>query len=230
MGPVRLIDVSPGVWLVAADAPLDRYGEAAIKRGLGDLAWVSRAAMAHEAVVEAFIGASAVLPMKLFTIFTSDARALEHVTRERSRIDALLKRVTNHVEWGVRVVLDRAMAGEPRGRGPRESAARAASGAAFLARKKAQRDAATKLARHAREIGSDVYDDLAAFARIARRRSAAEMPSRGGPLLLDAAFLVPKAKAARFTKRVARRTRDLAREGFRVTVSGPWPPYSFVQE
>ncbi|HEX3704154.1 MAG TPA: GvpL/GvpF family gas vesicle protein, partial [Vicinamibacterales bacterium] len=150
-------------------------------------------------------------------------------TRERSRIDALLKRVSNHVEWGVRVVLDRAMAA-PRGRGPHESAARAASGAAFLARKKAQRDAATRLARQAREIGSEVYDDLAAFARIARRRPAADVATRGGPLLLDAAFLVPKAQAARFTKRVARRTRDLAREGFRVTVSGPWPPYSFVQE
>ena len=54
-----------------------------------------------------FIAAPAVVPMKLFTIFTSDARALDHIARERSRIDAVLKRVTNHLEWGVRVVLDR---------------------------------------------------------------------------------------------------------------------------
>ena len=71
-GRVRLLDVEPGLFMAVADAPLDRYGEAAIARGLGDLDWVSRAAVAHEAVIESFVGETAVLPMKLFTIFTSD--------------------------------------------------------------------------------------------------------------------------------------------------------------
>src|SRR5438034_760114 len=78
-GRVRLLDLDRGLYLVAADVPLARYGEAAIERGLSDLDWVSRAAVAHEAVVESFIDATAVLPMKLFTIFNNDARAIEHV-------------------------------------------------------------------------------------------------------------------------------------------------------
>src|SRR5947207_6816428 len=110
MGPVRLVDVDRGLYLAVADAPLTRYGEAAINRGLSDLDWVSRAAIAHESVVESFIDPTAVLPMKLFTIFTSDARALEHVSAQRAHIDAVVKRVANHQEWGVRVVLDRAPA------------------------------------------------------------------------------------------------------------------------
>ena len=108
--PVRLLDVERGLWLAVADAPLSRYGEATINRGLADLSWVSRAALAHEEVIESFIGETAVLPMKLFTIFTSDARALEHIAAQRMRIAALVKRVGNHQEWGVRVVLDRARA------------------------------------------------------------------------------------------------------------------------
>src|SRR4029079_119227 len=76
-------------------------------RALADLAWVSRAAVAHEAVVESFIAETAVLPMKLFTIFTSDERAVAHVRAERQRIAAFVKRVSNHQEWGMRVVLDR---------------------------------------------------------------------------------------------------------------------------
>ena len=32
MGSVRLLDVDRGMWLVVADAPLDRYGEDAINR------------------------------------------------------------------------------------------------------------------------------------------------------------------------------------------------------
>src|SRR5947208_3620245 len=72
-GPIRQLDLDKGRWLVVADAPLDRYGEAAISRRLSDLEWVSRAAVAHEAVIESFIDTAALLPMKLFTIFSSDA-------------------------------------------------------------------------------------------------------------------------------------------------------------
>lgn len=229
MGRVRLVDVAPGLWLVVADAPLDKYGEDAINRGLTNLDWVSRAAVAHESVVEAFIGASAVVPMKLFTIFTSDARALDHVTRERPRIDAVLKRVTNHLEWGVRVVLDRPKAPAGKGR-PSRPVTGGASGAAFLTRKKAQRDATKELAERAREVVEGLYDRLAAEARLAQRRSASELPVQGGPLLLDAAFLLPKTRSAKFEKLATRAARDLGPQGYRVTVSGPWPAYSFIQE
>src|SRR5919201_469967 len=110
MGPVRLIDVDRELFLAVADAPLDLYGEAAINRRLSDLDWVSRAAVAHEAVVESFIDASAVLPMKLFTMFMNDARAVAHVRGDRQRILSLAKRVANQHEWGIRVILDRARA------------------------------------------------------------------------------------------------------------------------
>src|SRR5258705_10401305 len=86
MGPVRLLDVEDGLFAAVAGAPLDRYGEAAINRGLSDLDWVSRAAVAHDAVVQSFIGETAVVPLKLFTLFTTDERAVEHVRAERRRI------------------------------------------------------------------------------------------------------------------------------------------------
>ena len=119
-GAVRLVDVSRSGtrgmrrWLVVADVPLDRFSEAAINHRLHDLDWVARAAVAHEAVVESFVDAAALVPMKLFTIFTNDERALEHIAGERERVQTVLKRVAHHDEWGVRVVLDRARAVAPR--------------------------------------------------------------------------------------------------------------------
>src|SRR5215468_10178861 len=92
-GPARLLDLGRGLYLVVADVPLARYGEAAIERGLGDLEWVSRAAVAHEAVVESLIDAPAVLPMKLLTIFNSDERAIAHMLEDRPRLEALAKRI-----------------------------------------------------------------------------------------------------------------------------------------
>jgi hypothetical protein len=228
MGPVRLLEVERGLFMAVADAPLARYGEAAINRGLSNLAWVSRAAVAHEAVVESFISETAVLPMKLFTIFTSDDRAIEHVRAERQRIAAAVKRVANHQEWGVRVALDRARAAAATPK--KRASAGTRTGVAYLTRKKALRDAAMELATHAHETVAALYDRLAARSRLGKRRLAGDLPAQGGPLLLDAAFLVPRARAKSFQALLARESRSLARHGYGMTVSGPWPPYSFVQD
>ena len=221
---------SLSAWLVVADAPLDKYGEEAINRGLSDLDWVARTAVAHEAVIESFVAAAAVLPMKLFTIFASDDRAREHIGRER-RLDAVVERVANHQEWGVRVVLDRAGAqSAAHGSARSRKAAQPLSGQSFLLRKKAERDASAELARRAQETTLDFYERLSTFAREAKRRAAGELPVEGGPLLLDAAFLVPAKKSARFREEVGRQAQALGRYGYHVSLTGPWPPYSFVQD
>lgn len=227
---VRWLEVGRGQFLAVADVKSRDYGSAAINQRLSNLDWVSRAAMAHEAVLESLAPRATVLPMKLFTIFTSDERAIADVGRNRARIDAMVKRVAGHAEFGVRVVLDRAKA-MARRRSNGASTKRAAStGISYLTRKKAQRDAETELSTHAHETVAELYDRLSRRARLARRRSASELPMEQGPLLLDAAFLVPRGKARAFRADVAREARALSKHGYGLTLTGPWPPYTFVQD
>jgi hypothetical protein len=183
-------------------------------------------------VVESFIDQRAVLPMKLFTIFTSDDRALNQVRGDRRQVDAMVKRVANHIEWGVRATLVRPGAKAAKSVAPRRpSPTKAArTGVAYLSRKKVQRDAAVELAEHARETVAELYDRLAARSRLARRRMASELPAQSGPLLLDGAFLVPRSRATAFRALVTREARRLGRVGYQVTLSGPWPPYTFVKD
>jgi hypothetical protein len=113
--PPRLLAAGGGLWLVVSTAPLSQYGAEEIQSRLSDLSWVSDRALAHEAVVEHFTGvteAAAVLPLKLFTLFSSGERALAYVGENRERIDRSLDRVAGRVEWGVRVRLDDARARE----------------------------------------------------------------------------------------------------------------------
>src|SRR5262249_28317291 len=132
-------------WLVVADAPLDRYSEGEINRRLSDIDWVSRAAVAHEAVVEKFIDAPAVLPMKLFTIFGNDQRAVESVHLDALRMAVLVKRVVHQYEWGVRVMLDRAGALRAERPATRAGGRAASPGARYLVTKKAKRDQEAEL-------------------------------------------------------------------------------------
>ena len=82
----------PRWWLVVSSVPARHYDTAALDRGLRRLDWVGARALAHEAVVEHFLTASAVLPMRLFSLFTSDERAIQHVARDKRRIARVLAR------------------------------------------------------------------------------------------------------------------------------------------
>jgi hypothetical protein len=208
---------------VVSDAPLDVFGEAPLAGHLTDLDWVSRAAVAHDAVVERFITADAVLPMKVFTIFTSDERALAQTRSDWDRIESALEDVTGQVEWGLRLMFDQKKAT------PARPMPRASTGRGYLLAKQKERTETVAHRRLVRRRAAGVVSALAAIARDVKERPLATAATSGSRLLLDAAFLVPRTRERRFRAAVARETRRLAPEGYAVHLSGPWPPYSFVE-
>ena len=227
-GRPRAIDAGGGLWLVAADAPLERYGEKPIERGLRDLAWVSSVAVPHEAVVEHVARNGTVVPMKLFTLFRSDARALEHVAKRRKRIDRLVERIEGREEWGLRVLLDETAALR-RARDEAQAVAPGAPGAAFLLRKKKEHDLAREVIEHARDRADGLFELLAVQADDARRRPPP--PGEVGKrVLLDAAFLLQRKKVKAFQTKVRAEAKKLADRDYQLTLTGPWPAYTFVSD
>jgi hypothetical protein len=229
LSPPRALDIGEGLWLIVAGAPLSEYGSAEIQRQLSDLSWVSDRALAHEAVIEHFAEAGAVLPMKLFTLFASDERAAAHVRDDRRRLDRVLDRVDGRVEWGVRIRLDDTRAREVLAAEAREGGGQS-SGTAFLLRKKLEQDASRELAGRLRAEMDTTFAELAAGASEAVRREPAAAPEAGGRLLLDAAFLVPTRQGEEFEAIVERCAARLAPRACDVTLTGPWPPYNFIEE
>ena len=136
--------------------------------------------MAHEPMIEHFSGAGAVLPMKLFTLFASDERAMANIRDPASGSAAPSSGWSGRVEWGVRICLDDVRAREVLAAEARESGAQS-SGKAFLLRKKREQDAARELAGRLRVEMDDTFDELAAGAAEAVRREPAAAPESGGP-------------------------------------------------
>ena len=228
-GPVRLLDAGRALWLVVSDVPLSRFGSAPLEAGLRNLEWVSSCAVGHERVVEHFVGHGAVLPAKLFTIFTTDAAAVARVDAHRAALTRAFDRVQGRDEWGVRVKFDEARALQDVQARAKRKAPGARPGTGFLVLKKAQNEAARRLLDEARGQADDAFARLGALAHDARRRtpSATELRAR---LLLDAAFLVSRGTAPRFRAAVERLATTLSGRGYEITLTGPWPPYSFVTE
>lgn len=224
-----VLPVGRSLWIVAAEAPLERYGPAPLETALRDMQWVAEVAVAHEAVVEHFARQpkATVIPMKLFTMFSTPERAVQETRSRRRDLTPVLKRVAGCEEWGVRVTR-RAGAVSSRRTGARTTG-RATSGAAFLAAKKQSRDDAREAVRAAAAAAEDAFEALAAIARDARRRDDAPEGATAPPLL-DAAFLVPAGRRARFTSMARRLAAGSAKAGAQMTLTGPWPAYNFVQD
>jgi hypothetical protein len=227
-GPVRALDAGDRLWLIVADVGDRQYGEAAIAAGLKNIGWVSQRAVAHEAVVEQFLSAAALLPMQLFAIFTSDERALAHVARDRRRIERILARVGGHVEWGLRLTWDEQAVRASVEQAHRGAAKPAASGSAYLARKRDLLDVNRSQLTGARAEATRLHAALQKHARRAVRRAATEQAAPGSRLLLDAAYLVPAKRAAAFRTALRQGTRKLKTTGIAASLSGPWPPYNFI--
>src|SRR5262249_32352084 len=150
MGGLRVLQAASDLWLVAADAPLTQYGGAPIERGLRDLDWVALRGAAHARGVEHFPRRRTTLPLKLFTLFTDDARAPADVGAGQARIRRVLDRVAGRQEWGVRVRLDAQLARRTLRRPHAGGPDGAHAGTRFLLRKKHERDAAQALVREGR--------------------------------------------------------------------------------
>jgi hypothetical protein len=226
-GPVRALAAGNGLWLVVADAPLSRYGSGPVEARLRDLEWVAACAAAHEAVVEFAARSAATIPLKLFTLFNGDERAVEHIDRMRPTVDRVLSRVAGRQEWGVRVRLDDVQA-RRRGVATAQRATRGmTSGTRFLMVKKQQHAAVREALARGRDDVEAAFESLADLSDDTRRRPP-DTVDGAAHLVLDAAFLLAPTRLARF-KKVARATATrLARHGYELTLSGPWPPYNFV--
>lgn len=213
------------LWLMTADVPLAAYGPEHLEARLRDLEWVSETAIAHEAVVEHFARGrgAVVVPMTLFTMFSSTEKAIEEVGQGRATIERAMKHIAGSEEWGIRIA--RKPGATPPGASGKTS--RPTTGAAFLTARKEARDATSSVRMAALAAADAAFDRLGRHARDARRRERRQEPGANPPLL-EAAFLVAAGARARFKAEARRQAAACAAAGAELTLTGPWPAYNFV--
>ena len=84
----RPLAIGSSLWVIAADVPLSRYAAPELDERLRDINWVADVALQHESVVGYFasLRGTTVVPMKLFTMYSTEARALADLTSRRRDI------------------------------------------------------------------------------------------------------------------------------------------------
>jgi hypothetical protein len=207
-----------GITALVSEVPREHYDETALSARLEDVEALGALARAHEAVLQEALAAGAVLPFRLCTIYSSPERLEAMLERERTALTAALDRVTGMHEWGVKAFL----------RKPDPAAAvPAASGAEYLDRMRARRDAV--------DAGDTVVAEI--HARLTERAAASalgrphdrRLSGRDAEMVLNAAYLVPEDGANAFRDFVGELSRRHDGDGVELELTGPWPAHHFVE-
>ena len=219
-GAPRVIQIERDTWAVVADAPLDRFSGERLEDDLQDVEAISRHAVAHASVVEFFFRRSPVIPLKMFTLFSTDARLCEHLRRRRSQLARLFAELEGLEEWGIRVV-----AGEVEATG----VTTLKSGRDYLQiKKRLQADNAAPPRSSVRVMTAALGSLKRLSSRLRNERFPP--PSRGRPFVIGASFLVEATRRGEWKKAVAKAAAALEKQGHRLEMTGPWPPYHFVSK
>ncbi|MFI0369683.1 GvpL/GvpF family gas vesicle protein [Actinomadura sp. 1N219] len=240
--PVRGV-VEGGLTALVSTVRLEEYGEAALRANLEDLAWLEATARAHHAVVDRAAHAAPTAPVRIATIYRDDARVAEVLAAQGARFGEVLDGIAGRSEWGVKAY---AAAGAPYGAedvadpggglapsaepltGPNPGTEPGGVGTAYLQRRQRERRRREDAGRRAAERAADVHAALAGHAVASRHHPPQDprLSGRPGAQILNVAYLLDEERVEGFLA-VARTAADRL-PGVEVEVTGPWPPYSFI--
>jgi gas vesicle protein GvpL/GvpF len=217
--------------LLATRVPRAEFDEAPLRRNLNDLAWLERVARAHEAVLATALQHATVVPLRLSTIFASESSATHMLEQHADRLRAALASLDGRQEWSVKLLvhLDKLIAAIAADDAP-EAADAPSAGAAYLLRRRAEREHRELAARLGASMAHDVHARLADWAIDAVLRPAQnrELSGHEGEMLLNGAYLVETAKVPQLRELVEELRDRHAGVGARIQLTGPFPPYNFV--
>ncbi|MFI8291662.1 GvpL/GvpF family gas vesicle protein [Streptomyces sp. NPDC085614] len=225
----------PELAFAASRVPAEDFGESALKQHFEDVGWLEDTARAHHGVVEALAARTAVLPLRMATVYQDAERARQALSRRRKYFAERLALLRDHTEYGVKIYLapspSSSSEGEPDdgppGSGPGASPDTATPGRSYLRQRRAQH-----AAREARDVqaGEAAAHVEAAGARHATGvvRHPVQRSALSGPLenILNNAYLVPDGETERFRAAVLEAAAPYT--ALRIELTGPWAPYSFA--
>jgi hypothetical protein len=218
----------------------DGYAPDALETASGEVDWLSPRAMAHDRVLTWASDKGAVVPLPMFSLFSS-ADAVRRMLRDRaSELSRTLERLARGREYALRVYrVDSELLAAMTSLSPRlaelaATAAASAPGQRYLLERKLETEKKAEMRATTQQLVDEIVGQLAPSSLSHVRSSIprvsdAEGASRG-VLVLNAAFFVAPASLESFQRTLTALVERLGAKGLRFDFTGPWPPYHFASE
>ena len=220
-----------GISAIYTPVPRDEYSQDAVDRRAGNLEWLGSVVYRHQGVVAELMRQTTIVPLRAFTLFSSEDSLARWLDESAPQLIKVLGRVEGKQEWTLRIEFDAqvwsdALTSRVQSlRDLSEEIATAAPGKAFLLRKKL--DEEKKQASREGEEGLLAEIQTAIMDKL-RSEVVAESREQRQGAFPQINVLINRDEEA-ILQELHRDLNDrYGREGVTLSISGPWPPYTFA--
>lgn len=227
-----------GVAALASRLDGERYAPNAVERGTADMEWLAPRAMAHDRVLTWASDRGPVVPLPMFSLFSTDDSVRTMLHARSVQLRTALDRASEGREYALRVYrLDDELRGVASELSPHlaeleRAAAAAAPGQRYLLERKLETERKSELRSIGASVARGVVDALRPFSTEVVEGTLVSRAAAGqaeNPMVLDAAFLIAPDHLESFRRELTSLVERHGSRGFRFDFTGPWPPYHFVQ-
>jgi hypothetical protein len=214
-----------GLAAVVSHVPLSEFGAEPIVDNLRDPAWLERHVRAHESVLRTALRATPVVPFRFGTIYRSEEHVREMLSAGE-RLTEALERVRGRLEFGVKGFLAPAPAA------PEADEDESSAGRRYLEEKQRARRLAEEREATMAGLANASHERLAVVAEDARANPLQPREVSGIDLemFLNGAYLVAGGREDEFRAALEALGTELGPTGAVYELTGPWPPYNFVED
>jgi hypothetical protein len=213
---------------VISRVPGDEFAETQLRANLNDMGWVEAVARGHEGVLDALCKRTTVIPMRLCTVYRAEAGVREMLQRESDTFLGALEQLGGKTEWGVKVFFERPRRSRPAAENLESSDS--GSGAAYMNRRRRDRDDARLLDEEVEVAVTETHERLASLSADSTLNppQRAEVTAHSGEMVLNGAYLVENENESPFHERAQVLRSRFKGLGLDLVVTGPWPAYNFL--
>lgn len=208
------------------------FSQEAIDGRAGDLEWLGAAGFRHQSVVAEAMKQSAIVPLRAFTLFSSEEALRSWLRENREMLSRTLERLAGRQEWTLKIEIEPVRwSAALTGRVPELAAMSAeidsaAPGKAFLLRKKLEEGKKSASQSAERELVEEV--ERAVVERLQCETFAESREARDGAFP-QINLLIPRDEEASLQAFHLEMTEKYEPEGVALALTGPWPPYTFAR-
>ena len=209
----------------------DDFSQEAVDKRAGNLEWLGSIGYRHQAVVADLMRRTTIIPLRAFTLFSSEESVGRYLDESAERLSRSLDRLHGKQEWTIRVEFDAQVWSDSLAnrvstlRDLNEQIANAAPGKAFLLRKKLdeERKQASRSGEESllTEIQTAVLDKL-------KSEVVSESREQREGAFPQINVLINRDEEAVLQELHRELNDKYGREGVTLSISGPWPPYTFA--
>ncbi|KKS38463.1 MAG: hypothetical protein A3G49_05070 [Candidatus Sungbacteria bacterium RIFCSPLOWO2_12_FULL_41_11] len=222
---------------IASEIDLSKFNAKTIKEKLQeDAKWTEKNVKRHHEVIAEAEISGAVIPMKFGTLYKTRKNLEAMLKKHYTKFKALLLRLKDKQEWGVKGYLEYKKFSEILKNKNKElktlekKRSSVPEGMKWYVDRKSDELVAGQIEREAEDRLSRIIDQLEKQAAGIRLNDflPKEVSEPGKDMILNAACLVSNDRLEAFQSLLRSLIRECDAEGITLILTGPWPPYNFV--